>query len=133
MDKKLRYSKQRETVFEVLKNDCTHPNVDTIYMQVKQIIPDISLGTVYRNLNLLTAQKRILRLDIGDGTVHFDALTKPHYHLICDKCGEIIDLFLDEEFFVPLITKVQEKCDVQINNMDILFHGQCHKCLGKNS
>ena len=51
-DTKLRYSKQRETIYEVLREDPSHPNVDTIYMNVRQIIPDISLGTVYRNLNL---------------------------------------------------------------------------------
>ena len=68
---KLRYSKQRETIYDVLKNDETHPNVDTIYMNVRKVIPDISLGTVYRNLNLLADQKRILRLDVGDGGCPF--------------------------------------------------------------
>ena len=63
---KMRYSKQREIIYEVLKNDMSHPNVDSIYINVKKIIPDISLGTVYRNLNLLANQKKILRLDIGD-------------------------------------------------------------------
>lgn len=54
---KLRYSKQRETIYQVLMEDGSHPNVDTIYTNVKKIIPDISLGTVYRNLNLLADQK----------------------------------------------------------------------------
>ncbi|MDE6952421.1 MAG: transcriptional repressor [Erysipelotrichales bacterium] len=132
MDKKLRYSRQRETIYEILKNDCTHPNVDDIYMQVKKVIPDISLGTVYRNLNLLASQNKILKLDIGDGAIHFDARITPHYHLVCDKCGVIEDIFLDEEIIAPLITQVQDNCDMLIDSAEILFHGECHNCLKKN-
>lgn len=132
MDKKLRYSRQRETIYEILKNDCTHPNVDDIYMQVKKVIPDISLGTVYRNLNLLASQNKILKLDVGDGAIHFDARIIPHYHLVCDKCGVIEDIFLDEEIIAPLITQVQDNCDMLIDSAEILFHGECHNCLKKN-
>ncbi len=130
---KMRYSKQREIIYKVLKNDTSHPNVDSIYMNVKKVIPDISLGTVYRNLNLLADQKEILRLDIGDGVVHFDARISPHYHLICDECGEIKDLFLDESLISTFIDKVQGECDEQIHNADIIFHGTCQNCLKKKS
>lgn len=128
-DAKLRYSKQRETIYEVLREDFTHPNVDTIYMNVRKIIPDISLGTVYRNLNLLADQKRILRLDVGDGVIHFDARMEPHYHMVCDECGGIHDLFLDETLISPLIDKVEQVCDERIVSADILFHGTCRHCL----
>ena len=130
---KLRYSKQRETIYDVLKDDETHPNVDTIYMNVRKVIPDISLGTVYRNHNLLADQKRILRLDVGDGVVHFDARITPHYHMVCDECGAIRDLFLDEALISPLIDKVQDICDDQIRSAEILFHGTCRHCLKKKS
>ena len=102
-------------------------------MNVKKVIPDISLGTVYRNLNLLADQKEILRLDIGDGVVHFDARISPHYHLICDECGGIKDLFLDESLISTFIDKVQGECDEQIHNADIIFHGTCQNCLKKKS
>lgn len=130
---KMRYSKQREIIYEVLKNDMSHPNVDSIYMNVKKIIPDISLGTVYRNLNLLANQKKILRLDIGDGVVHFDARITPHYHLICNECGEIKDLFLDESLISVFVDKVQKESDEHIHNIDIAFHGTCQNCLKKKS
>ena len=128
---KFRYSKQRETMFEIFKNDCTHPSVDTIYMNVKKIIPDISLGTVYRNLNLLADQNKIRRLDIGDGVVHFDAFIEPHYHFVCEKCGAIKDLILDESLISLLIEKVQEECKSQIMRADIIFHGTCQECQKK--
>lgn len=130
---KLRYSKQRETIYEMIKQDTSHPNVDTIYFKVKQIIPDISLGTVYRNLNLLTDQKRINRFDFGDGVIHFDAITTPHYHFICDKCKQVHDLFLDESLIIPLVNKVQTDYDVHIEETEILFHGTCQNCRNKKS
>ena len=131
-DSKMRYSKQRETIYEVLKNDCSHPNVDTIYMNVRKLIPDISLGTVYRNLNLLADQKRIQRLDVGDNTIHFDATIAPHYHLVCD-CGAIEDLDLDDELISPLIDMVQEKSGKSIHSAKILFYGTCQNCSKKKS
>lgn len=130
---KMRYSRQREIIYEVLKNDMTHPNVDTIYMNVKKIIPDISLGTVYRNLNLLADQNKIHRLDIGDGVIHFDAKIEPHHHLICDDCGTIKDLIIDESYLDFLIEQVQQKCDDHISEADIIFHGTCQDCLKKKS
>lgn len=128
-DTKLRYSKQRETIYEILKEDPTHPNVDNIYMNVKKIIPDISLGTVYRNLNLLADHKRILRLDVGDGMTHFDGRIASHFHIVCNKCGAIDDIFLDETTLTPLIDKVQDECDGKITSSQILFHGICKHCL----
>ncbi len=132
-DIKLRYSKQRETIFSILQRDCTHPNVDTIYMNVRKEIPDISLGTVYRNLNLLADQKRIVRLDIGDNAVHFDARIEPHFHMVCDECGGIHDLAIDESTLSPLIDKVQHLCDDHITGAEILFHGTCRHCQKKQS
>jgi len=72
-----------------------------------------------------------LRLDVGDGAVHFDARLEPHYHMVCDECGSIQDLFLDETLISPLIDKVQQVCDDQITSAEILFHGTCRHCLKK--
>ena len=130
---KTRYSKQRETIYEVLKKDESHPNVDSIYMNVRNIIPDISLGTVYRNLNLLADQGRINRLDIGDGVVHFDALTTPHFHFVCDECGTVEDMFLSEDDVDQFINELNAKNGHQINSLDIIFHGTCQGCLRKKS
>lgn len=130
---KTRYSKQRETIYKVLANDRTHPNVDTIYMNVKKIIPDISLGTVYRNLNFLAQQKRIHRLDFGEGVIRFDAHLDPHYHFVCDECHDILDLEIDESLLAPLIGNVQKHCDVHIKTADIVFRGTCQQCLKKKS
>ncbi len=130
---KLRYSKQRETIYEVLKNDYTHPCVDDIYTKVKKLIPDISLGTVYRNLNLLADHKRITRLDVGDGVVHFDARIEPHFHMVCDECGTIQDLVCHHSILEELINKVNKQSEHEIFNADVIFHGICSHCLKQKS
>lgn len=127
-EQKQRYSKQRETIYQVLKDDHSHPTVDKIYMNVKKIIPDISLGTVYRNLNLLAEQKRILRLDVGDGAVHFDANVNPHYHFICNDCGDIYDLTLDDSIISSFMKEAQDIFHEEIEGIDIIFHGTCRQC-----
>lgn len=130
---KVRYSKQRETIYEILCNDHSHPTVDTIYTQVKKIIPDISLGTVYRNLNQLAELNRINKLDFGEGALRYDAKLEPHYHFICDSCNHIQDLHIDASVLTPLIDNVQNHCNANVLSCDIVVHGICKKCLKKNS
>ena len=130
---KIKYSKQRETIYQVLKQDHTHPHADAIYTQVKQLIPDISLGTVYRNLNFLVAQKRILRLDCGDGVDHFDATITPHYHMVCDECGRVCDVKVDEKTMQTFIDSVNKENDNMIRGVEFLFHGTCHQCQKEKS
>ena len=69
-----------------------HPTADVIYSNLKQQDPNLSLGTVYRNLTLLSDMGEILRLRVGDGVDHFDADTSEHYHFVCTECGSVIDL-----------------------------------------
>lgn len=132
-DTKLRYSKQRETIYDVLKNDCTHPCVDDIYTKVKQLLPDISLGTVYRNLNLLADHHRITRLDIGDGVIRFDARMDSHFHMICKQCGSIQDIVCQPAILEELINKVNEQSEHVVESAQILFHGTCFHCLKQKS
>ena len=75
----LKYSRQREVIKECLINRYDHPTADMVYMDVRETFPNISLGTVYRNLQLLTDLGEIQKLNVGDGVDHFDAKTFPHY------------------------------------------------------
>ena len=91
------YSKQREAILEVLRSTNTHPTANWIYTQVREQLPKISLGTVYRNLSALASSGDILAIDVGDGFEHNDGDVSPHLHLSCRKCGGIEDLVLNEE------------------------------------
>ena len=86
-----RTSKKRSAIYEALCNTTAHPSAEQIYTQLKPSIPDLSLGTVYRNLAALSVSGEILSLSVGDGFEHFDGNAAPHAHLHCRSCGKIFD------------------------------------------
>ena len=85
------FSRQREEIMRVLRSTDTHPTAAWVYSKVKEAIPNISLGTVYRNLAALSESGEILSLSVGDGFEHFDGNAAPHAHLHCRSCGNIFD------------------------------------------
>ena len=91
----LKYSRQREAIKNFLMTRHDHPTADEVYSNVRTEFPNISLGTVYRNLTLLADLGEISRLRVGDGVDHFDADTHPHYHFVCNECGSVTDLETD--------------------------------------
>ena len=88
----LKYSRQREAIKSFLMTRKDHPTADVVYHSLRADFPNISLGTVYRNLTLLADLGEIARLRLGDGVDHFDADTSRHYHFICSECGSVLDL-----------------------------------------
>ena len=79
----LKYSKQRETIKEYLRSTTEHPTADMVYDKVRETFPNISLGTVYRNLNLLVNEGEAIRISCGDSSERFDGNTSNHYHFMC--------------------------------------------------
>ena len=90
--KALKYSRQRESIKASLMRRHDHPTADALYASIREEFPNISLGTVYRNLNLLVETGEIRKLTCGDGADHFDGNTSDHYHFICSECGQIFDM-----------------------------------------
>ncbi len=89
---KTRRSKQRDAIMAYLKSRTDHPSAEQIYENVKLEIPNISLGTVYRNLTLLNDLGEIRLISVGTGADHFDANAAPHDHFVCRRCQRIMDL-----------------------------------------
>ena len=115
----LKYSKQRASIKEYLLHTKEHPTADTVYLHIKEEFPHISLGTVYRNLNLLTDTGDIIKITTPNGGDRFDGCTRPHYHIVCSTCGEVYDLELGEEqHFVG-----------SIDSHTALFYGTCPECM----
>ena len=122
----LKYSKQRETIKDFLMTRKDHPTADVVYMNVRQQNPNISLGTVYRNLTLLADIGEIQRLRVGDGVDHFDADTSPHYHFVCTECGSVVDLQMDS---IENITEIAgAHFDGRITGHVTYFYGTCGHC-----
>ena len=92
------YSRQREAILKVLRSTDKHPTATAVYEEVRKVIPNISLGTVYRNLAALSTDGTVLSLSVGDGHEHFDADVTPHAHLHCRQCGRIFDALLERDF-----------------------------------
>lgn len=122
----LKRSKQREAIKSFLMTRKDHPTADVVYSHVREEFPNISLGTVYRNLTLLSDIGEILRIRVGDGVDHFDATVVPHYHFICQECGEVIDLDLDSLNEINEIANA--KFDGRIHGHVTYFYGTCPKC-----
>ena len=125
--KTLKYSRQRECIKTFLMGRKDHPTADTVYMHVRQEYPNISLGTDYRNLTLLSDIGEISRLNVGDGVDRFDADTSPHQHIVCSCCGCVQDVYLpDAEKILNYAGNFYEGI---ITTQTINFRGTCSDCL----
>lgn len=118
------YSRQREAILKVVRSADTHPTADWIYTETRKIIPNISLGTVYRNLSFLSQSGEILCIDMGDGKEHYDGDNSSHLHLICRKCGKIIDAKLEQAPFGDL----KENFGFTPDTTVYVVYGQCKNC-----
>jgi Fe2+ or Zn2+ uptake regulation protein len=125
--KKNRMTNQRLRILEYLKKVKTHPTAERVYKEVVKQLPNITLATVYRNLNHLAEQGEINRFEINC-TSHFDGDMSFHQHCICKKCGRINDLF-EPKITQDTIKKVKLN-DFEPEGINILIYGICRKCKG---
>ncbi|MGQ9805372.1 MAG: Fur family transcriptional regulator [Chlorobiales bacterium] len=117
-----RYSRQREEVLRVVRETESHPTADWVYEQVRKVLPHISLGTVYRNLNLLADEGLIQRVILDDGIVRFDGNTNEHHHFICTKTGKIYDVRLSTGN--ELLAKFNAETGLKATTFKIQFYGE---------
>ena len=122
----VRYSRQREAIHNYLLSTTEHPTAEVVYAHIQRDFPNISLGTVYRNLNFLVEHGEALRLDMGDGFDHFDGNVEPHNHFYCRKCGRVIDLVMDPIDHINVIANAS--FDGTIEGHTIYFYGICKDC-----
>ncbi len=120
-----RYSRQREAILHNLKGRCDHPCADMVYESLRQEIPNISLGTVYRNLNNLAADGSIIRFTVG-GKERFDGNTIPHIHFVCDKCGEIHDVF--HHSVDDFLSHMSHLLHCTVSGAHMVINGDCKSC-----
>ncbi len=121
-----RYSRQREAIRDYLLSTTSHPTAESVYKEIRKDFPKISLGTVYRNLNLLVSQGKALRLSIGDGNDRFDGNIHPHNHFFCKNCGRLMDLEMDPIDHINLIANAG--FDGEVQGHSIYFYGFCKDC-----
>ena len=122
----VRNSKQRETILRALKRTSSHPTADWVYEQVRNEIPHISLGTVYRNLKSLQREGKILELDLAGTQSRFDGRTDNHYHFRCEQCGRIFDV--DEPMDRGISERLARKTGFNVSYHRLEFRGLCKDC-----
>lgn len=130
MEKAVRYSKKREAILEAIRSTKCHPSADWVYQTLKPTHPDLSLGTVYRNLDFFRQHGTVISVGVVKGQERFDATTDPHTHFFCTGCGSVLDL--DE--IIPdmgLDRTVCEKYGLAVERHDLVFHGLCQDCMKK--
>ena len=92
MEARTKHFKKREAILNCLRSTTSHPSAEWVHAQLKAEYPDISLGTVYRNLALFKEQGLIISVGTVNGVERFDADTEPHVHFICRGCHKVDDL-----------------------------------------
>ena len=129
-EKTIKYSRQREAIVNFLKDRKDHPTADFIYRNIREEYPNISLGTVYRNLALLEELGMVMKISCNDGNEHYDPNVEPHYHFICRGCGAVSDIEMDNIDFIN--TLAEKNFDGKIYGHNAYFYGICG-CCDKNN
>lgn len=128
MDK--RFSYQRQVILKTLQSMTSHPNAEELYKVVKERIPNISLATVYRNLNEMAENGQILRLSTPLSATCFEGNVQPHAHLVCRKCHKVKDAFVH---WSHLSEDITEYTDSQILDVEVIFTVICPQCLAEEA
>jgi len=123
---KRRETKQREAILRVLRNTKAHPTADRIYEEVKKEIPNISKGTVYRNLQVLQEDGAVTELNLNGTLSRFEAKQASHYHFRCEQCGRVFDV--DELMNNELDERVAKKTGFKVSHHQLEFRGLCKDC-----
>ena len=127
----MKYSLQREKILEYVLNSCEHPTAEMVYNDIKKEIPNISLGTVYRNLNTLSEWGKIKKIPIPNHKDRFDKTISNHCHIHCIKCHKTEDVSINNNF--KLYEDIEQLTNYKLISYDIVFEGICNDCfqLGK--
>jgi Fur family peroxide stress response transcriptional regulator len=126
-----RYSKKRAAILDLLRNTDVHPSAEWIYQRLKPVYPDLSLGTVYRNITQLKNAHQLASVGVVNGHERYDAVTDMHPHFICTQCSCIFDLEnvpMEED----LHEFIAQQYHVHIDHFDLVFHGICQDCLSQS-
>ena len=125
-----KHFRKRDAILTCLRQTTVHPSAEWIYTQLKAEIPDLSMGTVYRNLNLFKQQGLAVTVATVKGVERFDGNTDPHVHFICTSCSAVLDLV---QMNVPeaLLRSAEDCSGCSVDGCQLTFSGTCRDCLAK--
>ena len=122
-----RNTKQKEIILDILQANRIHPTIHEIYELAKEKYPSIGQATIYRNVNKLVEEGKIIKLPNNtDDSYHYDIDISSHDHLLCKKCGKIIDIFDND--YNDIFESIEKKNKITIDRATILLEGNCSNC-----
>ena len=125
-----RNTQQRQLIAECV-HILKHPTADDVWLCVSKKLPNVNKTTIYRNLKRMIEEGELMSFVTGEGAMHFDSTLDRHYHLYCEKCGEITDT--RAELFDQMTKTVQDNEKFQIEGQKLIFTGICFKCQKKGA
>ena len=132
MEVSTKHFRKRDAILTYLRSTNAHPSAEMVFTQLKPEIPDLSMGTVYRNLNLFKQQGLAVSVATVKGVERFDGNTDPHVHFICQDCDAVIDL-MDMQVPESLKSVAGKSCGGQVTDCQLSFTGLCGSCLDKQN
>ncbi len=126
---KRNFSAKREAIYQTLASTHSHPTAEWVYERLKPKIPDLSLGTVYRNISVFREMNLIKSVGVVNGQERFDTDMSQHSHFVCTKCFKIVDVpelknFADKNIY----EYINHQCNVTVQSHNMLFYGICGDC-----
>ena len=128
MEPRSKHFRKRDAILAYLRSTDQHPSAETIYAALKTEIPDLSLGTVYRNIALFKQQGTIISLGSVDGVERYDGNIDPHVHFICTGCGAVSDLH-GMQIPQELNATAAKEADAAVDHCYLTFYGRCRGCM----
>lgn len=120
-------TEQRRIVYDIVMNACNHPTAEQIFLEAKRIKPDIAMGTVYRNLGILSENGQILHIPILNGPDRYDKTLSPHEHMLCLSCGQVVDADIGD-----LTGLLAQQSGLDIRSYELNLRGICPECKGNH-
>ena len=127
MERDVRYSKKREAILAAIRCTTCHRSAEWVYRQLKPRHPDLSLGTVYRNLAFFLERGQVKSVGVVQGQERFDAVVTPHSHFVCNCCGAVLDL-PDIDLSGGLDGAVSRQYGLAVKRHELTFYGLCTSC-----
>ena len=122
------YSHKRDAIFNLICSTKSHPTAEWVYSRLKPEYPELSLGTVYRNITMFKQEGMIRSVGVIDGEERFDGDISDHSHFVCEICGQVTDIDCGGEISDNMIA---EKNSVKITRRELTFYGKCKECISK--
>ncbi len=116
-------TQQRRIIYDVIRNSMRHMTAEQIYLEAKHILPSIAMGTVYRNLGLMSDAGEILRIEMPGQPDHFDKTVLPHHHCLCPRCGEVSDVPVPD-----LTAQLEQTLGAPVESYDLTVRILCPEC-----